>query len=259
MAFNLSSIQRSNAVRAPRVMIYGPHGMGKTTFGAKAPSPIVIQTEDGLGLLDVPHFPLASTYKEVVEAIGALYEEKHDYQTVVLDSVDWLENLINAHVNNNYEAKELAYGKSAIYAADCFREILEGLTALRNDRDMAVILIAHSEIKRFENPETEPYDRYQPKLQARASALVQGAAFYGGFSQATGDDLGLQARRGGRGRRRLRTGERGDRGRRAGDGRQRYDRRRRPGRGGPHRAPAQGPGNRRGIPRIQRVTGQPAA
>lgn len=173
MAFNLKSVQRNHAVRAPRVMVYGPHGMGKTTFGANAPSPIFIQTEDGLGLLDVPHFPLATSYTDVIQAIGALVEEEHDYQTVVLDSVDWLENLINAHVNANYEAKELAYGKGAIYAADCFREILDGLTALRNDKGMAVVLIAHSEIRRFDSPETEPYDRYQPKLQARASALVQ--------------------------------------------------------------------------------------
>jgi hypothetical protein len=38
---------------------------------------------------------------------------------------------------------------------------------------MASILLAHCEIKRFDSPEVEPYERYQPKLQARSSALVQ--------------------------------------------------------------------------------------
>ena len=38
---------------------------------------------------------------------------------------------------------------------------------------MAVILIAHTTIKRFDSPETEPFDRYQPKLQDRSNALIR--------------------------------------------------------------------------------------
>ena len=58
-------------------------------------------------------------------------------------------------------------------AADYWRNVLEGLSSLRDHKEMAVILIAHAEIKRFDSPEVEPFDRYQPKLQARSSALVQ--------------------------------------------------------------------------------------
>ena len=61
MAFDLSSIQKKAAMQAPRIMLYGVEGIGKTTFAAGAPSPIFIQTEDGLGSIDVPHFPLASS------------------------------------------------------------------------------------------------------------------------------------------------------------------------------------------------------
>jgi hypothetical protein len=38
---------------------------------------------------------------------------------------------------------------------------------------MCVILLAHCQIKRFDSPETEPYDRYQPKLQERANAILR--------------------------------------------------------------------------------------
>ena len=58
-------------------------------------------------------------------------------------------------------------------ALEFWRAFLDGLNALRDERGMAVILIAHSEIRRFDSPETEPYDRYQPKLHARASALLR--------------------------------------------------------------------------------------
>lgn len=173
MAFNLDSIKRSTGIKAPRVMIYGPHGLGKTTFGAGAPSPIFILTEDGLGKLEIDHFPLATSYADVLDAISSLYSQDHNFQTVVIDSLDWLDSLVWQDINAKHEAKELAYGKGAVIAADYWRNILDGLSALRDDKSMAVVLIAHTEIKRFDSPETEPYDRYRPKLQERSSALIQ--------------------------------------------------------------------------------------
>jgi hypothetical protein len=53
--------------------------------------------------------------------------------------------------------------------------LIDGLTALRDERGMGVVIAAHSEIKRFDSPDTEPYDRYQPKLHKGASAIVQEA------------------------------------------------------------------------------------
>ena len=173
MAINLQSIVRNREMKPPRIMVYGPHGLGKTTFGASAPKPIFIPTEDGLGVLDVDHFPVATAEADVISAIGTLYQEKHDYQTVVIDSLDWLENLIWEQVNSTHDAKELAYGKGAVIAAERWRQILDGLNALRTERGMVVVLLAHCQIKRFDSPEVEPYERYQPKLQDRSSALVQ--------------------------------------------------------------------------------------
>lgn len=184
MAISLKSISRNSAMRAPRVMLYGPHGIGKSTFGASAPAPIFIQTEDGLGTLDVDHFPLAKTYQDVVDAIGVLYAEAHGFQTAVVDSLDWLDTLIWNDINARFEAKELAYGKGAVIAADYWRQVLDGLNALRNDRGMAVVLLAHAQVKRFDSPEVEPFDRYSPKLQERSSALVQewcDAVFFANF------------------------------------------------------------------------------
>lgn len=173
MAFDLKSIKRNTSFAAPRVLVYGVEGIGKSTFAAGAPEPVFIQTEDGLGSLAVDHFPIAAKVGDVLDAISTLFDDGHSFKTVVIDSLDWLETLIWRDIESRYDAKDLAYGKGAMIAADKWREILDGLTALRNDRSMSVILIAHTEIKRFDSPETEPYDRYQPKLQARSSALVR--------------------------------------------------------------------------------------
>lgn len=171
--FNLKSIKKNTALAAPRIFLYGVEGIGKTTFASQAPNPIFICTEDGLGSLQVDHFPLATKATEVLDAIGSLVTEPHDFGTVVLDSVDWLDNLIWAEVEATHDAKDLAYGKGAMIVADKWREVLAGLNTLRNDKGMVVILIAHTQIKRFDSPEVEPYDRYQPKLQERSNAILR--------------------------------------------------------------------------------------
>ena len=173
MAFDLASIQSGPRTAPPRILLYGPHGCGKTTLAAQAPSPIFICTEDGLGTLETPAFPLATRTQDVADAIGTLFHETHNFQTVVLDSADWLDNLIQTEVKATHSDKELSYGKDALLGAEQWRELLDGFSALRTVRKMTVILIAHCEIKRFDPPDSDSYERYQPKLATRASAVVQ--------------------------------------------------------------------------------------
>jgi hypothetical protein len=176
MAISLASLMQTTALSAPRILVHGVAGIGKTTFGVGAPYPVFVLTEDGLGTLDVPHFPLARKFEDVMEALAALYSEPHDFKTVVIDSVDWLEPLIWARTcqDNGWPSiEEPGYGKGYVAALGPWRDYLEGLNALRNDRGMTVIQIAHTEIRRFDSPEHEPYDRYVIKLHARAAALLQ--------------------------------------------------------------------------------------
>lgn len=173
MAFDLKSISRNDNTAPPRIMVYGVEGIGKSTFAAGAPDPIFILTEDGLGSLDVEHFPIAHSLEDVMEAIGTLYGQDHPYKTVVLDSLDWLEAIIHREMEAKHDAKDLAYGKGAMIAAQQWRDVLDGLNALRNEKQMTVILLAHNTIKRFDSPEVEPFDRYQPKLQERSNAVVR--------------------------------------------------------------------------------------
>jgi len=158
----------------PRICIYGGHGIGKSTLASKFPAPIFISTEDGIDSLDVTSFPRATKVQDVVENIKTLIKEEHKFKTVVIDSVDWLiEPLIVTNVEASHDVKDLAYGKSQMFVAEEFREILQGLDVLRHKRGMNVVLIAHAAVVKFEDPRTEPYDRYQPKLPTRCNALLQ--------------------------------------------------------------------------------------
>ena len=167
----------SGKTPAPRrVMVYGTHGIGKSTFAACAPKPIFLQTEDGLGEIECDKLPVVATFNEAMKGLSELYTEPHPYQTIVVDSLDWLERLIWSEVcrKRNVESiEDIGYSKGYVFALTQWREFLEGLTALRADRGMTAVLIAHARIERFENPETESYDRYVPRLHKLAAAVVQ--------------------------------------------------------------------------------------
>lgn len=90
----LSSITRGRTLDAPRIILYGMEGIGKSTFAANFPAPIFIQTEDGLGMIDCAKFPLAKSFDEVFQELVALETEPNEFKTIVIDSLDWLERLI---------------------------------------------------------------------------------------------------------------------------------------------------------------------
>lgn len=184
MAFDLSAIQKGRSTKIPRTTIFGPAGCGKTTFGASAPSPIFIQTEDGLGNIDVPHFPLAKTFDDVLSAISTLYTEEHEFKTVVIDSLDWLEPLVWQEVcaTNKVESIErLPYGRGYTEALSVWRTFLDGVTALR-DKGMWVVMIAHNQVVKVEDPVTASYDSHTLKLHKKAAALVEEYSDIVGFA-----------------------------------------------------------------------------
>ena len=165
-------------------VIHGSPGVGKSTLGASAPNPIFIQTEDGLGGLSVDAFPLARNWQDVVDALTALYNEKHTYQTVVVDSLSALELLIQAQVardNNKTSVEEIPYGRGHAFAVDYWQQFLDGVTALRDQKGMLPILIAHSEITRFDAPDLDSFERYTMSLHKRVSALLYERADVIGF------------------------------------------------------------------------------
>lgn len=179
---SLKNIQIGRASAPRRTLIYGVAGIGKTTWAASADAPIIIQTEEGAGDVGCPRFPVAETYAAVIAAIDSLYSEDHDYRTVVIDSLDWLERLIFDEVcatipgdggRKVSRIEDYGYGKGYVHATDKWRYILDGLSALRRERHMAVILIAHAQIRRFESPDADSYDRYTPDINKHASALCQ--------------------------------------------------------------------------------------
>ena len=172
---SLSDIVDTQNIKPPRVLAYGPPGVGKTTFAASAPSPIFIQTEDGADVVGAARFPQPESYQAVEEQLGLLVNEKHDYQTLVIDSLDWLEPLVWAQLCEQHKFKSIedpGYGKGYVMALDLWRRFISGINAVREKANMAVVVIAHSQIRRFEDPDADPFDRYEIKVHKRAADLI---------------------------------------------------------------------------------------
>ncbi len=173
----LSRIERGRQPLPPRIVLYGTEGIGKSTFASQAPAPIFVPTEDGLSEIDCERFPLAKSLDEVLTALAELHVEQHNYQTVVIDSLDWLERLIFDDLCRQYNVASIekvdgGYARGYTLALTHWRKVLDALGALRSDRGMVVIGIAHAKVEKFEDPESAAYDRYSPRLHKHAAALV---------------------------------------------------------------------------------------
>lgn len=185
MSFDLKSISKTRRLEAPKILLAGDTKIGKSTFAASAPNAIGICTEDGLSGIDAQAFPLARSLAEVYDAIGTLLNEEHDFQTVFMDSLDWCEPLVHAHVcaANKWDSIETpGYGKGYVAAAAEWKTLLDGFEQLRLQRNMGVILISHVAQKRIESPTHEGYDAWVLKCHSKASALVEEWADIIGFA-----------------------------------------------------------------------------
>jgi len=160
----------------PRIMVYGTEGIGKSTLAAQAPKPIFIQTEDGLSEIACEKFPLAATVEDVLNALAELNTTEHKFQTVVIDSLDWLERLIWDAICREYRVTSIekadgGYQRGYVHSLTYWRKVTDALMQLRA-KGMASLLIAHSKVEKFEDPESAAYDRYSPRLHKHAGSLV---------------------------------------------------------------------------------------
>lgn len=173
MAISLSDLKTVRADKPPRVLIYGNEGVGKTTLASEFPSPVFLQCEEGTpGEVELHSFGVLSDFASVIEAMTALYDGDHEFRTLVIDSDTALQRLVftetcrrgDEHGNAKARIEDFGYGKGYVNAKSVLREFLEGCDALRRDRGMAIVHIAHSVVTRFDDPETTSYDRYEIDL-----------------------------------------------------------------------------------------------
>lgn len=171
----LSKVTTGPVKKPHYLLMHGVPGIGKSSFAADAPAPIFLCAEKGTNHLDVTRLELTS-FGDFMGTIKELFETKHDYKSVVIDTVDHLEPLIFREVckdKGKESIEDIGYAKGYIFALDYWQRFVQALEILREEKNMNVILLAHTEVKTFNDPQQpEGYDRYQVKLHSKAAGIL---------------------------------------------------------------------------------------
>ena len=150
-----------------KVVVYGPEGIGKSTFAAQAPGPLFIDTEGSTSRMNVRRLPAPTSFTMIQEEIRYVISNPTVCQTLVLDTADWAERLCRDGVcskNSKSGLEDFGYGKGYTYVYEDFGRMLNLLDQVI-DRGINVIVTAHAAMRKFEQPdESGAYDRWELKL-----------------------------------------------------------------------------------------------
>jgi hypothetical protein len=156
-------------------LLYGPAGVGKSTFGSTLPRPIFINCERGLDQITCDRFPAPKTLADYKRQILAIAEESHDYESVVIDTADGLDLLIQAEIcraGKVNSIEDFGYGRGWTLAREIWVKILDRLTEMSERWN--VLLIAHAAVKTITDPQLgAPYDQWQLRLQDKSADIIK--------------------------------------------------------------------------------------
>lgn len=161
-----------------KVVVYGPEGIGKSTFGAQFPDPLFLDVENGTAHIDVARVdPSPGSWPVLLETVREFLREKpQEFSTLVLDTADWAEQMCIRHVCEKSQKDGIegfGYGKGYVYAAEEFSKLL----TMFNDAIKAgynVVVLAHAKMRKFEQPdEMGAYDRWEMKLTRNIAPILK--------------------------------------------------------------------------------------
>lgn len=169
-------IQSGTQKRAIKCTIYGPEGIGKSSLAAQFPDPLFIDTEDSTIHMDVKRLKKPSSWTELIQMLNWV-KQSRPCSTIIIDTADWAQTLAEKEVINEKgvnSIEDIGYGKGYVLMRDKFGNMLDKLSEIK-DVGINVVLTAHSQIKKFEDPaEMGAYDRYELKLAEKSNASIAG-------------------------------------------------------------------------------------
>lgn len=165
---------------AKKVLLYGPEGIGKSTFASQFPDPLFIDTEGSTKELDIARFDAPSSWQMLLDEVHYVIANRDVCKTLVIDTIDWAERLCIEHVCASKQFSSIedpGYGKGYTYVREEFGRLMNLLTDVI-DAGVNVVLTAHAALRKFEQPdEMGAYDRWALKLidspKTSVSAMVK--------------------------------------------------------------------------------------
>ncbi len=159
-----------------KTVVYGPEGIGKTTFASQFPAPVFIDTEGGSNRINLRRLPAPTSWAMLLDEVMEVARGSVDCGTLVVDTADWAERLCIRAVCDKAQVKgieDFGYGKGYTYAKEEFGRLLDALDeVVRSGRH--VVVTAHAQITKFEQPdEMGAYDRWSMKTSKQVAPLLR--------------------------------------------------------------------------------------
>jgi hypothetical protein len=172
----LNRISTGAIERPVSVIVHGSPGVGKSTFAAGAPKPFFIDCDNRTAHLDVKRIKPES-WEDVLGVFRLVAKGELECSTLVVDTLDHAEilmhrDLCKAHEVSTIEEVGGGYGKGYVAALGEWRRFGVAMDAIRA-RGVGLVLLAHSQVKVFQNPSGENYERFELKLDKRAHNFLR--------------------------------------------------------------------------------------
>lgn len=168
---------------APKVMFYGLTGVGKSTLASKMKRPLFLDFEGGANQIGVDRTPVYNDLESCVRDIIEIYHKKdREYDTIVIDSVDWLVRKaveqaagIRSKDEKDPTKKKIdltmtlnrsngGYGNGKQVLENYIRSYLLPWLVELNKKGYGIVLIAHADKKTIMDAEGVDEERISPKF-----------------------------------------------------------------------------------------------
>ena len=118
---------------AKKVVIYGPEGIGKSTFASQFPDPVFIDTEGSTNSMDVARLPKPTSWQMLLEEIQYVKDHPDVCKTLVIDTVDWAESMCIQSICDKHQKsgiEDFGYGNGYVYTKEEMGRFLNQLSCL---------------------------------------------------------------------------------------------------------------------------------
>lgn len=171
------NISKGKIAKAQKVVVYGPEGIGKSTFFSQFPDPLWSDVEESTKDLDVRRFTdKAESFAALIEQAKFVRDNPDCCKSYIIDTADWAERLAVKGVCDRAKKtgiEDFGYGKGYVYVNEDFGKLLNILQEII-DKGINVGVAAHAVMRKFEQPdEFGAYDRWELKLDKRNSSMLK--------------------------------------------------------------------------------------
>lgn len=171
------NISKGKIAKAQKIVVYGPEGIGKSTFFSQFPDPIWSDVEESTKDLDVRRFDdKAESFAALIEQAKYVRDNPGICKSYIIDTADWAERLAVKGVCDRAKKtgiEDFSYGKGYVYVNEDFGKLLNILQEIV-DKGINVGVAAHAVMRKFEQPdEFGAYDRWELKLDKRNSSMLK--------------------------------------------------------------------------------------